>query len=171
MPANVLYQIPVASWPIRLIMGAVCLLFVVGTYGWWLPRATPALLRLPRKSAGSTVVNVVLAVLPLAIGVGPLGVLFMLIRNPIAYVTDTGVMQEGNFSRTLISIPWGDVAHVYCRSQSNGVVRALSVVAADGRVVGFGNASGVDLASMYQLYQSQLGPAVVHRCVVSGIKN
>src|SRR5277367_55984 len=90
MPSHVLYEIPTATWPIRLLMGVVCALFVTGIFGWWLPRAVPKLLTLPRASASQTVVNWVLAWAPVVIGFGPLVVLISLIRNPIAYVTDTG---------------------------------------------------------------------------------
>lgn len=48
--------------------------------------------------------SVLVAVIPVAIGIGPLTVLFALIRNPVAYVTDTGVMQERVFHRTSVSL-------------------------------------------------------------------
>jgi hypothetical protein len=47
---------------------------------------------------------------------------------------------------------------------SNGVVTGINVVAHDGRKIGFGNTGGVDFASMYELFQNQLGPVVAHRC-------
>jgi len=93
MPAHVLYEVPMATWPVRLLMIAVCGLFVLAIYGWWLPRVLPVLRNLPAMRGGQALTTVVVALLPLVIGVGPLLVLIALIRNPIAYVTDTGVMQ------------------------------------------------------------------------------
>jgi hypothetical protein len=110
---------------------------------------------------------VVVAVIPVAIGFGPLTVLFALIRNPVAYVTDTGVMQERVFHRTPVSLTWGEIAHVYCRLGRDGRVTTISLVATDGRQIGFGSTGGVDFESMYELFANQLGPRVVRRCSAS----
>jgi len=167
MPSHVLYEIPTATWPIRLLMGVVCALFVTGIFGWWLPRAVPKLLTLPRASASQTVVNWVLAWAPVVIGFGPLVVLISLIRNPIAYVTDTGVMQESVFSNTPVSFTWGEIARVNCRVGRNGVPVSIAVVGTDGQMIGFGNTGGVDFASMHELFENQLGPHVVRPCTRS----
>src|ERR1700683_77946 len=86
MPAHVLYEVPMATWPVRLLMIAVCGLFVLAIYGWWLPRVLSVLRNLPAMRGGQALTTVVVALLPLVIGVGPLLVLIALIRNPIAYV-------------------------------------------------------------------------------------
>src|ERR1700691_59348 len=94
MAPNVLYQIPYATWSVRLVMGVVASLFALAIFGWWLPRAIRLLRNLPAASGGQKIILVMVAVIPVAIGIGPLTVLFALIRNPVAYVTDTGVAQE-----------------------------------------------------------------------------
>jgi len=132
-------------------MGAVGLFFSLAIFGWWLPRAIRGLRNLP-------------AFIPVAIGIGPLSVLFALIRNPVAYVTDTGVMQERVFHHTPVSLTWGEIAHVYCRLGRDGRVTTISLVATDGRQIGFGNTGGVDFESMHDLFANQLGPGVVGRC-------
>lgn len=164
MPAHVLYEVPMATWPVRLLMIAVCGLFVLGIYGWWLPRVLRLLRNVPAMSAGQVVTTVIVVLLPLVIGVGPLLVLIALIRNPIAYVTDTGVMQESVFSNSPVVFAWSQIDHVYCRLGSNGAVTTINVVAHDGRKIGFGNTGDVDFASMHELFQNQLGPAVAHGC-------
>ena len=123
MPSHVLYQVPMATWPVRLIMSRVCLCFVVAIFGWWLPRAIPWLRTLPRTSRAQTVAIVAVAVIPVAIGFGPLGVLIGLIINPMAYVTDTGLMKESVFSQTPVSLTWREIAHVNCRLRRDGTPR------------------------------------------------
>jgi hypothetical protein len=164
MPVHVLYEVPMATWPVRLLMIAVCGVFVLAIYGWWLPRVLRVLRNLPAMGGGQAVTTVIVAVLPVVIGVGPLLVLIALLRNPIAYVTDTGVMQESVFSNSPVVFSWSQIEHVYCRMGSNGVVTSINVVAHDGRKIGFGNTGDVDFASMHELFQNQLGPVVAHRC-------
>jgi hypothetical protein len=164
MPPHVLYEIPYATWSVRLVMGVVVSLFVLAIFGWWLPRAIRTLGNLPATSGGQKMIFVVVAVVPVAIGIGPLFVLLALIRNPVAYVTDTGVMQERLIQRTPVSLTWGEIAHVYCRLGRDGGVTSISLVATDGRQIGFGNTGGVDFESMYELFANQLGTRVVHRC-------
>jgi hypothetical protein len=164
MPSHVLYQVPMATWPVRLLMGAVCLLFVVGIFGWWLPRAIRLLRNLPGMSASQAGASVAVAVIPVAIGFGPLLVLIALIRNPMAYVTDAGVTQESVFHQRPVSIAWQEIDHVYCRLGRDQGVTLIRVIARDGRQIEFGNTGGVDFASMHELFQNQLGPLVVHRC-------
>lgn len=167
MPPHVLYQIPYATWSVRLVMGVVGSLFVLAIFWWWLPRAIRFLRNLPATSRVQKMILVVVAVIPVAIGFGPLTVLFALIRNPVAYVTDTGVMQERVFHRTPVSLTWGEIAHVYCRLGRDGRVTTISLVATDGRQIGFGSTGGVDFESMYELFANQLGPRVVRRCSAS----
>jgi len=167
MPLHVLYQIPYASWPVRLTMGLVGSIFVLTIFGWWLPRAIRMLRNLPAMSGAQAVICVAVAVIPVAIAVGPLLVLIALIRNPVAYVTDSGVMQERVFHRTPVSFTWAEIAHVYCRLRRDGGVTTISLVATDGRQIGFGNTGGVDFESMHELFANQLGPQVVRRCATS----
>jgi hypothetical protein len=164
MPLHVLYQIPYATWSVRLVMGVVVLLFVLAIFGWWLPRAIRLLRNLPAASGGQRVTQVLVAVIPVAIGIGPLAVLAALIRNPMTYVTETGVTQERVFHRTSENFTWGEIAHVYCRLASDGRMTTISLVATDGRQIGYGNTGGVDFESMYELFANQLGPKVVGRC-------
>jgi hypothetical protein len=164
VPSHVLYQIPYATWSVRLVMGAVGLFFSLAIFGWWLPRAIRGLRNLPATGGGQKMIYVAVAFIPVAIGIGPLSVLFALIRNPVAYVTDTGVMQERVFHRTPVSLAWGEIAHVYCRLGRDGRVTTISLVATDGRQIGFGNTGGVDFESMHDLFANQLGPGVVGRC-------
>jgi hypothetical protein len=164
MAPHVLYQIPYATGSVRLVMGVVGSLFALAIFGWWLPRAIRLLRNLPAASGGQKMILVMIAVIPVAIGIGPLTVLFALIRNPVAYVTDTGVMQERVFNRTPVSLTWGEIAHVYCRLGNDGRVTTISLVATDGRRIGFGNTGGVDFESMHDLFANQLGPGVVGRC-------
>jgi hypothetical protein len=164
MPSHVLYQVPYATWPIRAIMAAVCVLFVLAIFGWWLPRAIRLLRNLPNLNMGQAVVGFAIAVVPIVIGFGPLLVLVALIKNPVAYVTTTGVMKESVFQNGPVSFDWNEIKHVYCRLGRDGDVIEIALVATDGRRIEFGNTGGVDFASMYELFQNQLGPAVVYRC-------
>jgi len=144
-------------------MGGVCLLFVVAIYGW-LPRIALRMLKLPRTSVAQKIVNATIAVAPLAIGLGPLFVLIALIENPMAYVTDAGVMKENVFSQTPVSFTWGEIARVTCRLAGNGDPRWFTLVAADGRRIDLGSTGGVDFGSMNELFENQLGREVMHGC-------
>jgi hypothetical protein len=163
-PSPVLYEVPYASGEVRLIMGTAVSLFVVFIFGWWLPRA----IRILRSQHGATrsqeMVTAVVALAPAVIGIGPLVVLIALIRNPKTYVTVSGVTQESVFHRQPVSFAWGDIAHVDCRTQSDGSIRTIALVATDRRHIELGNTGGVDFASMHELLQNQLGPAVVPQC-------
>jgi hypothetical protein len=162
--SSVLYQIPYATWPIRAIMIAVSVFFVLAIFGWWLPRAIRLLRRLPGLSAGQAVGGFAIAVIPLLIGFGPLAVLVALIRNPVAYVTAAGVTKESVFQRSPVSFSWGEIKHVYCQLGTDGSVIQIALVATDGRRIELGNTGGVDFASMHELFHNQLGPMVVDRC-------
>jgi hypothetical protein len=151
-------------WPPNETGGGVCLLFVLPIFGWWLPGSIRFLRNLPGTSGAQAAVSVAVAVIPVAIGFGPLMVLIALLRNPMAYVTNTGVMKESVFRQSPVSFAWKEVDHVYCWLGRDGGVVRITVVAADGRRVEFGKTGGVDFASMYELFQNQLGPEVVPRC-------
>jgi hypothetical protein len=135
-------------------MVGVCLLFVLPIFGWWLPRSIRFLRNLPGTSGAQAAVSVAVAVIPVAIGFGLLMVLIALLRNPMAYVTNTGVMQESVFRQSPVSFAWKEVDHVYCWLGRDGGVVRITVVATDGRRVEFGKTGGVDCASMYELFQN-----------------
>lgn len=164
LTSPVLYQIPYAIWPVRVLMISVCLIFVVGIFGWWLPKGIRLLRNLSSLSSGHPVLGVAIALIPVLIGFGPLIVLIALIRNPMAYVTATGVTKDSVFQQSPVSFSWADIKYVYCRLRGDGNVMSIEVVAADGRQIELGNTGGVDFASMYQLFRNQLGPMVVYRC-------
>jgi hypothetical protein len=162
--SHVLYQVPYATWPIRAVMVTVCLIFIVAIFGWWLPKAIRLLRNLSSLSAGHPLIGFAIAVVPVLIGFGPLVVLIALIRNPMAYVTATGVTKESVFRQSPVSLAWGEIKHVYCRLGADGGVILIAVIAADGRRIELGNTGGVDFASMYELFRNQLGPMVVDPC-------
>jgi hypothetical protein len=56
----------------RAVMAGVCLVFVLAIFGWWLPKAVRLLRNIPNLSVGQAVGGVVIAVVPLVIGFGPL---------------------------------------------------------------------------------------------------
>jgi hypothetical protein len=114
MPSHVLYQIPLATWPVRLIMGSACLLVLVTICVWWLPRSIRRVRNLFGKSGAQTAAGMAVAVISIAIGFGLLFLLIVLIRNPQAYVTDTGVTKESVFHRNPVSFTWEEIGHVYC---------------------------------------------------------
>ena len=164
MPSHVLYQVPYAAWPVRVIMIVVSLIFVLGIFGWWLPRSI-GYLRDLKASASQTMVSVTICVIPVIIGFGPLAVLIALISNPQSYVTDTGVIKEGVFHGSAVRLAWGDISRVQCWSGKNGAVSMITLIANDGRRIDLGNTGDVDFASMLELFQNQLGPVVVRPCV------
>jgi hypothetical protein len=161
---HVLYQVPYATWPVRAIMAAVSSFFVLAIFGWWLPKAIRLLRNLPSLSAGPAVAGLVIAVVPVLIGFGPLVVLIALIRNPMAYVTTTGVTKESVFQRNPVSFDWREVKHVYCRLGGDGGVTQIDLISTDGRRIELGNTGGVDFESMYALFKNQLGSMVVDQC-------
>ena len=164
MPSSVLYQIPLAAWPHRLIMAATCLFLLAAICGWWLLRSIRRLRNPPNASRAQAAVGVAVAMIPVAIGFGPLFLLIALVRNPQAYVTDAGVTKESLFHRKPTSFRWDEIAHVYCRSENVGAISSIVVVARDGRRIDLGNTGSVDFASMYELFDNQLGSAVVQNC-------
>jgi hypothetical protein len=166
MPPHVLYQIPLATWPVRLIMGAACLFVLVTICVWWLPRSIVRVRNLFGKSRAQAAVGMAVAMISIsiAIGFGLLFLLIALIRNPQAYVTDTGVTKANLFHQKPVSFTWEEISHVHCRSENVGAISSIIVVAKDGRRIDLGNTGGVDFASMYELFQNQLGPMVVHNC-------
>ncbi|MGA2044319.1 MAG: hypothetical protein ABSG83_13225 [Roseiarcus sp.] len=164
MSSRVLYQIPLAAWPYRLMMAATCLLFVAALCCWWLPRSIRRLRILLAESRAHAAIGVAFAMIPVAIGFGALVLLIALLRNPQAYVTDAGVTKESLFHRKPTSFRWDEIAHVYCRSENVGALSSIVVVARDGRRIDLGNTGSVDFASMYELLENQLGSEVVQNC-------
>jgi hypothetical protein len=145
-------------------MGAVCLFFVLAIFGWWLPKAIRFLRNLPGMSWAQALGSILIAVIPILIGFGPLFVLIALLSNPMAYVTDSGVMKENVFDSGPVRLTWDQIARVYCHLGRDGAVTSITVVAADGQRIELGNTGGVDFGSMYELFQNQLGPVLVRRC-------
>ena len=135
MPPHVLYQIPLATWPVRLIMGAACLFVLVTICVWWLPRSIRRVRNLFGKSRAQAAVGMAVAMISIsiAIGFGLLFLLIALIRNPQAYVTDTGVTKENLFHQKPVSFTWEEISHVHCRSENVGAISSIIVVAKDGR--------------------------------------
>lgn len=164
MAEHVLYQIPMAAEPVRWIMGGVCLMFALAIFGSWLPRVIPWLRNLPRKSVAQTLLLYLFALLPVAIGFGPVVVLIALIRNPMAYVSEAGVTQENVFSQTPVSLTWADIAHVSCASGHASGPRSFTLFSSDGRKIGIGNTGGVDFASLHRFLEDRLGPGVMKGC-------
>lgn len=164
MPSRVLYQIPLATWPYRLIMAAACLFAVVAICVWWLPRSIRHVRTLLVKSRARAAIGMSIAMIPIAIVSLPLFLLIALIINPQAYVTDNGVTKESVFHRKPVSFTWEEIRRVYCRSENVGAISSIIVVANDGRRIDLGNTGGVDFASLYELLENQLGPVVVQNC-------
>jgi hypothetical protein len=162
MPPHVLYQIPMATGPLRLAMIGVCLLFVLPIYFWWLPRAIKFL---RDKTRTVNAVSTVVLLLPAVIGLGPLLVLMALISNPTTYITETGVMTESAFHGKPVSFAWNEIDHVDCHSTRSGQrLRSITITGPGGRRIEIGNASGVDIYSVRELMQNQLGVAAMHHC-------
>ena len=162
MPPHVLYEIPVATVPVRLIMGSVCMLFVLAIFGWWFPRVVKYL---RDRTVARNVAAIVILLFPVAIGFAPLIILVSLITNPITYVTETGLMKESAFFGRPVSFAWSDIDHVDCHTTRGGPgLRSMTVVASDGERIEIGNASGVDIYSVRELMQNQLGPGAMHHC-------
>ena len=162
MPPHVLYQIPMATGPLRLAMIGVCLLFVLPVYGWWLPRAIKFL---RGKTRTVNAVSTVILLLPAVIAIGPLLVLVALISNPTTCITETGITTESAFRRTPVSFAWNEIDHVDCYSVRGGQrLRSMTIVGPRGQRIGIGNASGVDIYSVRELLQNQLGASAMHHC-------
>lgn len=164
MPSRVLYQIPLATWPYRLVMAAACLFVVTVICGWLLPRTIQRVRNLLDTSSALAAVAVAAASILGVIGFGTLFLLIALIRNPQAYVTNTGVTKENVFCQEPKSFTWTNISQVYCRSEYPEVISSIIIVAADGRRIELGNTGGVDFASMYELFENQLGAGVVRNC-------
>jgi hypothetical protein len=161
---HALFQIPLAAEPIRWITGAVCVVFVLAIFGSWMPRVIPWLLHLPRKSPAQTVASCLFALLPIAIGFGPLVVLIALIRNPMTYISDSGVTKEGVFSKTPDALTWAEVVHVSCSSGRGSGPRSFTFFSSDGRKIGFGNTGAVDFHPLHIFLEDRLGPGVMSGC-------
>jgi hypothetical protein len=157
-----MYEIPIATVPVRLMMGGVCTLFVLAIFGWWLPRGVKYL---RDKTVPRNGLVTVIFLLPIVIGFAPLVILVTLITNPTTFVTETGVMRESAFYGKPVSFAWNDNDHVDCHSTRGGSrLRSMTITASDGRRIEIGNASGVDLYSVRELIQNQLGAGAMHHC-------
>ncbi|HVC91934.1 MAG TPA: hypothetical protein VND66_15065 [Acidobacteriaceae bacterium] len=163
MPTRVLYEIPIATLPVRLIMGCVCLVFIWGIFVWWLPKV----FRYVRGDTGKPNVGVtVIFLIPIAIGFAPLILLIPLITNPVTTITQSGVSKESAFFGKPVSWQWSDIDHVDCHGSSRHHSRlvSLTLFSSGGQRIDIGNAGGVDIYSVRELLQNQLGPAAMHNC-------
>jgi hypothetical protein len=162
MPPDALYRIPIATGPVRLLMGGVCLVFVVPIFAWWLPKIVKFLR--DRTVIKNAVVTAIF-LLPIALGFAPLIILVTLITSPTTFVTETGLMRESVFYGGPVSFAWKDIDHVDCYSTRDGRrIRIITIVGSDGKIIQIGNASGVDLNSVRELMQNQLGPRAMYHC-------
>jgi hypothetical protein len=160
MPPQVLFRIPMATDSIRLIVGGVCLFFVLAIYGFWLPRG---LRILQAKTTKRDAVVMIVFFLPILLGLAPLGVLVALIVNPAVSVTETGVTAESAFHRKT-SLAWSEIDHVVCFSYKGRGIRLMQIVASNGKNIEIGNSSGVDLDAVRDAMLNHLGPEPMRPC-------
>jgi hypothetical protein len=163
LPDSILYEVPLATLWFRIVMGSACLLFVVGIYGFWLPKFPKFLNALPGKSLGSKIVGTIIFVVPTIIGVAPALILLGLIENQSTYVTDTGIISPSIFYRSPTVITWNQITRVTCTARNNRLINTLTIVASDGRRIQLGNA-GASLDPIHELLTNQLGPTIVRPC-------
>jgi hypothetical protein len=162
MTPRVLYEIPIATVPVRLIMSCVCLVFIWGIFVWWLPKV----IKYIRGDVGPRKTGVaVIFLIPVAIGFVPVIILGSLITNPVTTITTTGVTKESAFFGKPISLQWSDIDHVDCHGgQHSSRLTSLTLVSSGGTRIDIGDASGVDIYSIRYLLQNQLGARAVHFC-------
>jgi len=164
MPAQVYYQIPIATDSIRLVIGGFCLVCVVAIFGSWLPRVVRWLVQLRRAGDVQSMTPMALVLVPAAVGTVPLIILIVLIRNPMTYVSDGGVIKEALLSKETVSFSWADIAHVSCRAGRGAGPRWFTLTSTDGRTMGLGNPGGFDFVSLHALLDGRLGPVVMQGC-------
>lgn len=164
MPEHVLFRIPLAAEPYRAIIGALCLVFVLAIFGSWLPRLFDFARRLPTRGMTRVAVMTVGALLPVAAGLAPLLILAALIKNPMTYVHDAGVMKESFVFGPAQRLSWGQITSVSCRAGRGTGLGSITLTASDGRKLGMGNTGGVDFASLRTYLEDRLGPSVMNRC-------
>jgi hypothetical protein len=164
MPEHVLFRIPLAVEPYRVIIGALCLVFVLTVFGSWLPKLFCFARRLPTRGVTRVTVMTVGGMLPVAVGLAPLLILVALIKNPTTYVHDAGVMKQSLIFGPAQRLSWGQIASVSCRAGRGRGPGSITLVASDGRKLGMGNTRDVDFASLRTYLEDRLGPAVMNRC-------
>jgi hypothetical protein len=164
LPDNILYEVPLATLPFRIIMGSACLLFVVGIYGFWLPKFPKFLKVLPGKSLAQKIIGTIIFILPIIIGLAPAVILLGLIENQSTYITNTGVISPSLFHRTPTIITWDQITRVTCTMRHNRPITTLTIVASDNRRIQMGNAGHGDLDNIHELLTNQLGATIVRPC-------
>jgi hypothetical protein len=135
MPAQYLYRIPLASDPARLIIGTICLVFVLAIFASWLPRAIRWLASLPSRSTGQRVAFMTLALIPVAIGLVPVIILVALLKNPMTYVSEEGLTKEGLLLATPVTLRFADIARVSCGAGRGPGIRWFTLVTTSTRCI------------------------------------
>lgn len=164
LPDNILYEVPLATLWFRIVMGSACLLFVVGSYGFWLPKFPKFLNALAGKSLASKIVGTMIFVVPTIIGLAPAAILLGLIENQSTYITDTGIISPSIFHRPPTIITWNQITLVTCTRNRNRPITTLTILANDNRRIQMGNAGHGDLDNIHELLANQLGPTIVRPC-------
>lgn len=164
MPPHVLYQIPFASGPVRVVVGLTCLVAVAVVFGWLFPMFLAFLRTLSSRRAMQNAVGGALFLVVLSLGLVPMIFLVASITNPKTFVTESGVVSESILHGKPKSFAWSEIDHVDCTAAREGRINSLTIVAVDGRRIAVGDFAVFDLAPLHKLLLNQLGPKVVPNC-------
>jgi hypothetical protein len=135
-------EIPVATLPVKLVMGPACLLVVVVVLWWGVPKFRTFLRnvfgREPRKP-GTKPIHLALGFVVYGLVFSPAliaaAIFIQIVTTPAAIVSDTGVAGGGGALSSRKTIAWGEVQRIDCDLHRTGrTVTLLRIVAPGKRI-------------------------------------
>jgi hypothetical protein len=164
-------EIPVASLPIKLVMGPACLLIIAVVLWWGVPKFTTFLRilsgREPRKP-GTKNIHLALGFIIYAFVFAPAviaGAIFIqMMTTPPAIVSDAGVAGGGGALSSRKTIAWNEVQRVDCDlRRADRSVNKLRIVAPN-KIIEL--AGGGDLRDIRDLIWSKVPRQAIQSCSV-----
>jgi hypothetical protein len=135
-------EIPVATLPIKLVMGPACLLIIAVVLWWGVPKFRTFLRilsgREPRKP-GTKNIHLALGFIIYALVFAPAliaaAIFIQIMTTPPAVVSDGGVAGGGGWLSPRKTIAWDEVRRVDCNLRRSGrTVMLLRIVAPNKRI-------------------------------------
>jgi hypothetical protein len=165
-------EIPVATLPIKLLMGGTCFLIALVVFWWGVPKFVQFLRVVlgcePRKPGTKTIHLVagffVYAFIFFFPTVATL-IFLELVTTPPSVVSSEGVTGGGGWVYSRKTFRWEDVNRINCIANRDGSVRTLVFVSGDRRIE-IGNAGGFDLRTIREKVQEHVPDSVMRACHV-----
>lgn len=157
-------EIPIATIPVRILMGFACIFVAVVVLGWVAPRFMIYVRSLPKIKWTVALAGGIVYAVMFGFALIPAIMFVELVQNPKTVISDEGLTRDPSLIHGSTRISWNEITRVTCLISRSGRVTSLSIHAVDGKVITVGNSGTAVLGPVYELLERRLGKGVVETC-------